>query len=104
MTLLKKQMKTRLCCQQHFILDKFAISNIIELTDSTVGGADMNIRVYRERAAITQKQLADAAGIAQCYLSELEKGRKNNPNPVILLRLSRALNVTMEELMEDKAV
>lgn len=64
----------------------------------------MNIRVYRERAAITQKQLANAAGIAQCYLSELEKGRKKNPNPAILLKLSKALNVTMEELMEDKAV
>lgn len=64
----------------------------------------MNIREYRKRAGLSQRQLAETIGITQCYLSQLENGSKRNLSPLILYKLAKTLAVSMEQLLEEKVV
>ncbi|MBI3295428.1 MAG: helix-turn-helix transcriptional regulator [Deltaproteobacteria bacterium] len=50
------------------------------------------IKALREKAGMTQVQLATAAKIDPSYMSQVERGLKNITLPV-LWKLSRALNV-----------
>jgi len=56
------------------------------------------IRAMREYGDITQKELAQSAGIDQSYLSMLESGRRQNPGLRTVARLARALHVPIDEL------
>jgi HTH-type transcriptional regulator / antitoxin HipB len=58
-------------------------------TAASVGPA---IRHYREEAGLTQKELADMAGLNRSYLSELEQGRETEQMRRIL-RLLKLLGV-----------
>lgn len=62
----------------------------------------MNIREYRKKAGLSQKKLAETVGISQCYLCELEKGSKQAPTPMLLYKISKALMVSMEQLLVEK--
>lgn len=48
------------------------------------------IRMYRKRLGMTQKQLAEAAGISAIYLSQIETGRRSGP-PETRAALAKAL-------------
>lgn len=48
----------------------------------------------------TQEQLAEAAGITSTYTSDLERGEKV-PSLTIVLRLARALDIAVSELLQD---
>ncbi len=48
----------------------------------------------------TQEQLAEAAGITSTYTSDLERGEKV-PSLSIVLRLARAFDITIAELLQD---
>ncbi|MEK4815814.1 helix-turn-helix transcriptional regulator [Macrococcus sp. FSL R5-0951] len=37
----------------------------------------MNIRAYRKYHKLTQKELAERAGITRCHLNDIEHSRKN---------------------------
>ncbi|RAK50180.1 XRE family transcriptional regulator [Macrococcoides bohemicum] len=37
----------------------------------------MNIRAYRKYYRLTQKELAERAGITRCHLNDIEHSRKN---------------------------
>lgn len=50
-----------------------------------------NIVLIRKTKHITQKQLADRAGISSSYLREMEHGRANS-SPNMLERIADALN------------
>lgn len=54
-------------------------------------------RVLQERlaAGLTQRQLADASGIAQADISRIERGQ-SNPTTETLQALARPLGVTLE--------
>ena len=54
------------------------------------------IRTVREW---TQEQLAEEAGITPTYTSDLERGMKV-PSLTIILRLARALQIDVSELLE----
>jgi DNA-binding XRE family transcriptional regulator len=54
---------------------------------------------WRKRRTLTQTALAGAAGISQPYLAALEKGERKG-DPALFLRLSRALRVRMEDLVD----
>lgn len=56
------------------------------------------VRLWREQRGLTLSDLADRAGIAVSYLSEIEGGRK--PGSVRALRkLARALGLTVDDLV-----
>ncbi len=56
------------------------------------------IRAIRQAEGLSQKELAQAAGIDQSYLSMIESDQRRNPGIRIMSRLARALRVSMDEL------
>ena len=56
------------------------------------------IRIAREWRGLTQIALAEAAGIGQGYLSDLEGGRRKGQTEV-LARIARALEVPIDMLV-----
>lgn len=59
-------------------------------------------RVKRLRTAlqISQAELANAAGVTPSAISQLEKELIDNPRPLTLLHIARALGTTMEDLVD----
>lgn len=68
-----------------------------------MSGVDSPLRVIREHRGLTQAALAEAAGLKQGYLSELESGRKAG-SPQALRALARVLRVDVDDLSPDDAV
>lgn len=58
------------------------------------------VRVLRDFRAMTQKELAEAAGISQSYLSEIERGTREGTLSTIKA-LAKALAVPLSVLTED---
>ena len=56
------------------------------------------IRVWREYRALTQTELANAAGISTAYLSQLESGKRVGTADV-LSRIAQSLKVTVDDLI-----
>ncbi len=57
------------------------------------------IRKYREKAGISQKELAGLIGVSNSRISNWEQGI-NRPDADILAELCRALNVSPSELLD----
>lgn len=57
----------------------------------------VNLRELRERAALSQGELAERAGMSKNAVGQLERG-EFNPRPVTVRRLAEALDVRPEEL------
>lgn len=64
----------------------------------------MKLRQLRERAGMTQEQLADATGARQATISNLETGRTQRIEFTLLERLACALGVKPSELWDDSSV
>ena len=58
------------------------------------------LRERREQAGLTQETLAKRAKVARGYLAKLEAGHSKNPSIATLKRLTRALGVSVGELLE----
>lgn len=59
------------------------------------------IRIRREEINMTQPELAKMANLSQGYVSELENG-KYNPTAPTLLRLAKALRMSVSELIGEE--
>lgn len=58
-----------------------------------------NVRRLRDKAGLSQEELAFRAGMRRTYLSDLERGTRN-PTVRALGRLAVALNVAPARLLE----
>jgi transcriptional regulator with XRE-family HTH domain len=58
-----------------------------------------NLRALRELRKLSQEQLADFSDMHRTYLSGIERGIRN-PSLHNILRLARALDVTLADLLE----
>jgi transcriptional regulator with XRE-family HTH domain len=58
------------------------------------------LRYLRERAALTQKELGDRAGLTRISVMRLEAGERS-PRPGTVRKLARALRVKPAELMTE---
>jgi transcriptional regulator with XRE-family HTH domain len=58
------------------------------------------LKLVRLRRAMTQRQLAEAAGLSHRTIVGLETNR-TEPHPSTLGKLAEALNVDPRELLED---
>jgi transcriptional regulator with XRE-family HTH domain len=58
------------------------------------------LRRIRTERGLTQEQTAERTGISTNFVSELERGLKA-PGLVVIVRLSKALNVSVHELLAD---
>jgi transcriptional regulator with XRE-family HTH domain len=59
----------------------------------------MRLRRLREAKGWTQVELAKKARVTQAFISQLEAGTKPTPSVVHILRIAKALGVTVEELV-----
>jgi transcriptional regulator with XRE-family HTH domain len=57
------------------------------------------VRRLRERAGLSQEDLADLAGIHRTYIGGIERGERN-PTLVTIHKLAQALGVAPKELLE----
>ncbi len=62
------------------------------------------LRYIRTKKGLTQKSLALLTGLSQPYINELEKGRKLNPSYEVLVKLARALDVSINDLVGEREV
>jgi transcriptional regulator with XRE-family HTH domain len=83
-----------------------SISTIVEDQILVAIEADLfgkRLRQLRTDAGWTQEQLAEAAGITTTYTSDLERGTKV-PSLTIILRISRALRISVSELLREFSI
>ena len=66
-------------------------------------GGETLIRELRMKRGMTQKALAEKAGIGQGVLSYIENGRTKHPRIDTISAIAAALGVTVEKLMKKKA-
>ena len=62
-----------------------------------VGGLGEFLREQRRSAQLSLRQLADAAGVSNPYLSQIERGLRK-PSADILQQLAKALRISAETL------
>jgi predicted ATPase/transcriptional regulator with XRE-family HTH domain len=55
------------------------------------------LRRYRERASLSQEELAERAGVTSQAISNLERGERRHPYPATVRRLAGALGLPEEE-------
>ncbi len=55
---------------------------------------------WRKRRGVTQAQIAEAAGITQAYLAQIEGGKRKGDVDV-LARIARALTIRIEDLLTE---
>ncbi|MFC0529911.1 BTAD domain-containing putative transcriptional regulator [Phytohabitans kaempferiae] len=67
------------------------------MTAGGKAGFSAALRALRERAGLTQQDLADRAGLSVGGLRDLEQGRVAAPRPATLRRLAASLGVSDEE-------
>jgi len=60
----------------------------------------MRLRRLRAAKGWTQVELAKKARVTQALISQLEAGTKPTPSVVHILRIAKALGVTVEELVK----
>ncbi len=58
------------------------------------------LRRYRERAGLSQEELAERAGLSAAAISALERGIRNQPHPTTLRRLADALGLSERDRHE----
>ena len=58
------------------------------------------IKAWREYRRLTQKQLADAAGISIPFVSQIES-EKRKASTKIMIRLAKALQVMVDDLLSE---
>ena len=61
----------------------------------------MFLREYREKACLTQLQVALALGVVPSTINQYEKG-KRNPSIEVLIKLSDLFGCTIDELVRGK--
>ncbi|SDI58567.1 helix-turn-helix domain-containing protein [Proteiniclasticum ruminis] len=59
-----------------------------------------NIRKYRKKKNLTQKELGDIVKISNTYLSDMEIGR-TNPSIKTLKRIAKGLEISYVDLLKD---
>ena len=62
-----------------------------------------NLKKHRQRAGLTQPQLADIVGISHRTLQDYEQDRKplEKAAAITVLRMAKTLGCTVEDLIEE---
>jgi transcriptional regulator with XRE-family HTH domain len=59
-----------------------------------------NLKEHRLKKGLTQEQLGELAKVNYKYIGEIERGEKN-PSAIILYKLSKALGVSVAEIIAE---
>ncbi|MBD3784808.1 MAG: helix-turn-helix transcriptional regulator [Micrococcales bacterium] len=68
------------------------------MTTATPASFGSLLRSYRRRAALTQEELAERAGLAATAVSALERGQRTRPYPHTVRALATALGLATHDL------
>ena len=66
------------------------------------GGENIKVAEIRKERGLTQARLSDLSGVSRVTIARFETG-KCSPSLETLDKLARALNITIDELVERKA-
>lgn len=62
----------------------------------------INIKTYRKNLNLTQEQLAELSDISISYIKQIESNKNyTNVTLTVLLKISKALNKSLEELFRN---
>jgi transcriptional regulator with XRE-family HTH domain len=64
-------------------------------------GLAARLKSLRDKAGMTQQQVATAAGLSMSLITQLEQGSKSDPRLSTLRALAGALGVSLDELTGD---
>jgi DNA-binding XRE family transcriptional regulator len=73
----------------------------VEIVRRLISGEESKVKVWREYRGLTLRALAEKAGIAPAYLSEIET-RKKPGSVKAMAALARALDVEIEALIDHE--
>lgn len=76
----------------------FHLMIVLEVENLTFA---VRLRESRERKGLSLQKLADMIGASKAHIWDLEKGRTTNPSLEILVGLSRALDVSIANLVGE---
>lgn len=62
-----------------------------------------NIKLYRKKKGLTQKQLAEKIGTTDSAITRYESNSRE-PSIEIITKIAKALNISINELLDDKVV
>lgn len=62
-----------------------------------------NIKLYRNKKGLTQKQLAEKIGTTDSAITRYESNSRE-PSIEIITKIAKALNISINELLDDKVV
>lgn len=68
-----------------------------DVVDRLLSG-ESRIKVWREHRGLTSKALADRAGIAQAFVSQIETGKRDGTVET-MRKIAGALSVTLDDLL-----
>lgn len=60
-----------------------------------------NIRKFRQQRKLTQEKLARLADISLNTLTKIESGFAKTPNIKTVVKIAKALNISIDKLVED---
>ena len=63
-----------------------------------------NLKKLRKQKGWSQEKLAREAGISYQTLIKIEQGRIKNPKLETLIKLAKALNVSLDELIQGRKI
>jgi DNA-binding XRE family transcriptional regulator len=78
--------------------ETFPESLVIRIIDN----GESPLKVFREYRGLTQEQLAEKAGTTKNYISQIEN-RRRHAGRKLLKRLAQALNLSPEDLADERA-
>jgi transcriptional regulator with XRE-family HTH domain len=61
------------------------------------------VKRYRRGNGLSQVELAEASGVAQSTIAQIENGNIEEPRPRTLVKLAEVLGVTPMDLLDDLA-
>lgn len=69
----------------------------MEINVKTIGN---NIARYRRQQHLTQEELAELSDLSQNFFSRVERGEVEHVSAINLIKIARALNVSIDKLVE----
>lgn len=63
-----------------------------------------NIKYYRKSKKMTIRELSEQAGVPMITIQQYEGGSRKDPRKQILVKLAKALNVTIDQLYADSPI
>ncbi len=64
-------------------------------------GLAENIKLARSNKSISQRELAEITRVTPAYIALLETGDRRNPSLEILQRISEALEISVNKLIDE---